>query len=34
VWADGVYFNIRHTGNRPYMLVLTGAIKDGTKLTA
>ena len=31
VWADGVYFNIRLTDERPCVLVLMGALEDGTK---
>ena len=31
LWADGIYFNIRLTDDRPCMLVLMGATEDGTK---
>ena len=31
VWADGIYFNIRLTDDRPCVLVLMGATEDGTK---
>ena len=31
VWADGIYFNIRLTDERPCVLVLMGATEDGTK---
>jgi transposase-like protein len=31
VWADGIYFNIRLTDDRPCVLVLMGALADGTK---
>jgi transposase-like protein len=31
VWADGIYFNIRLTDDRPCVLVLMGALEDGTK---
>jgi transposase-like protein len=31
VWADGIYFNIRLTDDRPCVLVLMGAREDGTK---
>jgi putative transposase len=31
VWADGIYFNIRLTDERPCVLVLMGATADGTK---
>ena len=31
LWADGVYFNIRLTDDRPCVLVLMGATEDGTK---
>jgi transposase-like protein len=31
VWADGIYFNIRLTDERPCILVLMGATEDGTK---
>jgi len=30
-WADGIHFNVRLTPERPCMLVLMGALKDGTK---
>jgi transposase-like protein len=30
-WADGVYFNIRMESNRSCMLVIVGALSDGTK---
>jgi transposase-like protein len=31
LWADGIYFNIRLTDDRPCVLVLMGALEDGTK---
>jgi transposase-like protein len=31
LWADGIYFNIRLTDERPCVLVLMGATEDGTK---
>src|SRR5438132_3595714 len=31
VWADGIYFNIRLSDERPCVLVLMGATEDGTK---
>jgi putative transposase len=31
IWADGIYFNIRLTDDRPCVLVLMGATADGTK---
>ena len=31
VWADGIYFNIRLGDDRPCVLVLMGAMEDGTK---
>jgi putative transposase len=31
VWADGIYFNIRLSDDRPCVLVLMGALEDGTK---
>ena len=31
LWADGIYFNIRLTDERPCVLVLMGALEDGTK---
>jgi putative transposase len=31
LWADGIYFNIRLTDERPCVLVLMGATADGTK---
>jgi len=30
-WADGIYFNVRLTSDRPCMLVVMGALADGTK---
>jgi transposase-like protein len=30
-WADGIYFNVRLEPDRPCMLVIIGARKDGTK---
>jgi transposase-like protein len=30
-WADGIYFNIRMESNRSCMLVIVGALSDGTK---
>jgi len=31
LWADGIYFNVRLTSDRPCLLVLMGALEDGTK---
>ena len=31
LWADGIYFNVRLTDDRPCMLVVMGALADGTK---
>jgi transposase-like protein len=31
VWADGIHFNVRLTDDRPCVLVLMGALADGTK---
>lgn len=31
LWADGVYFNVRLTDERPCLLVLVGSLPDGTK---
>ena len=31
VWADGIYFNLRLSDDRPCVLVLMGALEDGTK---
>jgi transposase-like protein len=31
LWADGIYFNVRLTDERPCVLVLMGATEDGTK---
>ena len=31
VWVDGVYFNVRLSDDRPCVLVLMGALEDGTK---
>ena len=31
IWADGVYFNVRLTGERTCVLVLIGATEDGRK---
>lgn len=31
VWADGIYFNIRLSDDRPCVLVLMGALEDGSK---
>jgi transposase-like protein len=31
LWADGIYFNIRLTDDRPCVLVLMGATEDGAK---
>jgi len=30
-WADGIYFNVRLDRDRPCMLVIMGALQDGTK---
>jgi putative transposase len=30
-WADGIYFNVRLAPERPCMLVIIGALEDGTK---
>ena len=31
IWADGIYFNVRLTDERPCILVLLGATEDGNK---
>jgi transposase-like protein len=31
MWADGIYFNVRLEENRPCLLVVIGALDDGTK---
>jgi putative transposase len=31
IWADGIYFNIRLSKDRPCLLVLVGSLPDGTK---
>ena len=31
LWADGIYFNVRLTDERPCVLVVVGALADGTK---
>jgi putative transposase len=31
LWADGIYFNVRLSDDRPCLLVLIGALKDGSK---
>jgi transposase-like protein len=31
VWADGIYFNLRLSDDRPCVLVLMGTLQDGTK---
>jgi putative transposase len=31
VWADGIYFNVRCEDARPCLLVMVGALADGTK---
>jgi len=31
VWADGIYFNLRLSDDRPCVLVLMGALENGTK---
>jgi len=31
VWADGIYLNVRLTDERPCLLVIVGALEDGTK---
>jgi transposase-like protein len=31
LWADGIYFNVRLSDDRPCVLVLMGALEDGTK---
>ena len=31
IWADGIYFNLRLSDDRPCVLVLMGALEDGTK---
>jgi len=31
MWADGIYFNVRLSNDRPCVLVLIGALADGTK---
>ena len=30
-WADGIYFNVRLTPDRPCVLVIVGSLADGTK---
>lgn len=30
-WVDGIYFNVRLTDERPCLLVVIGALRDGTK---
>jgi putative transposase len=30
-WADGVYFNVRLSDDRPCLLVIVGTLQDGTK---
>ena len=30
-WVDGIYFNVRLTDERPCLLVVIGALSDGTK---
>lgn len=30
-WVDGIYFNVRLTDERPCILVIVGALEDGTK---
>jgi len=31
IWADGIYFNVRLSEDRPCLLVLVGSLPDGTK---
>ena len=31
IWADGIYFNVRLEEDRPCLLVLIGALRDGSK---
>ena len=31
IWADGIYFNVRLQDDRPCILVILGALPDGTK---
>lgn len=31
IWVDGIYFNVRLQDDRPCMLVIIGALPDGTK---
>jgi putative transposase len=31
IWADGIYFNVRLDSDRPCILVVMGALEDGTK---
>lgn len=31
IWADGIYFNVRLQDDRPCILVIIGALPDGTK---
>ena len=31
LWADGIYFNVRLSEDRPCLLVMLGALPDGTK---
>jgi len=30
-WVDGIYFNVRLSSDRPCLLVIIGALADGTK---
>ena len=32
-WADGIYFKVRLTPERPCLLVIVGTLQDGTELT-
>jgi len=31
IWVDGIYFNVRLEASRPCLLVIIGALEDGTK---
>jgi len=31
IWADGIYFNVRLSDDRPCLLVIIGALENGTK---
>ena len=31
IWADGIYFNVRLSDSKPCLLIIIGALRDGTK---